>query len=57
MLTITKRLVTTDVRSRILLSSLNGKMSDALALLRQQQQTSVDVELLHTMLALSLIHI
>nr|CAA30439.1 unnamed protein product [Saccharomyces cerevisiae] len=51
MLTITKRLVTTDVRSRILLSSLNGKMSDALALLRQQQQTSVDVELLHTMLA------
>lgn len=51
MLTITKRLVTTDVRSRILLSSLNGKMSDALLLLRQQQQTSVDVELLHTMLA------
>ncbi|CAI4523086.1 AEL_collapsed_G0023480.mRNA.1.CDS.1 [Saccharomyces cerevisiae] len=51
MLTITKRLVTTDVRSRILLSSLNGKMSDALVLLRQQQQTSVDVELLHTMLA------
>lgn len=51
MLTITKRLVTTDVRSRILLSSLNGKMSDALLLLRQQQQTSVDVELLHTRLA------
>ena len=51
MLAITKRMMSTDVRSRILLSSLNGDMPDALALLRQQQQTNVDVELLHTMLA------
>ncbi|CAI4060640.1 hypothetical protein SKDZ_05G2340 [Saccharomyces kudriavzevii ZP591] len=51
MLTITKRLMSSDVRSRMLLSSLNGDVAGALALLRQQQKTSVDVELLHTMLA------
>lgn len=41
----------TDVRSRLLLSSLNGDMPGALLLLRQQQQASMDVELLHTVLA------
>ena len=39
------------MRSQILLNSLNGDMPGALALLRQQKQTSMDVELLHTMLA------
>lgn len=51
MLSITKRLMGTEVRSRVLLSSLNGDMPAALLLLRQQQQAGMDVELLHTVLA------
>ncbi|CAI4061517.1 hypothetical protein SUVZ_05G2330 [Saccharomyces uvarum] len=51
MQSITRRLMGTDVRSRVLLSSLNGDMPGALALLRQQQQAGIDVELLHTVLA------